>query len=432
MTGLQRLFITGTGIALGLLTACHTSQQAQHTSVNPQTEQIQDLAQVVTPQKAVNKVTPVAPRSFTSVERMAIRLDSLMNDPFLTRTQMGFYVYDLTDNRPIYERGKEQRMRPASTMKVLTAVTALAQLGENYSYSTPLFIDGKIKGNKLHGNLYVRGGFDPSFDRKGINAFVNALAQRGIRRIQGHLIVDLSMKDDKEAGMGWCWDDKNPSLSPLLYNGKDAFGTNFIKALQNKGVMISNKTTTGRVPATAELVYNHKTGISKILEPMMKESVNQDAESMFYQIAAQGNKPYANRKDAERYIKQFINEALQLNADNYFIADGSGLSLYDYLTPELLVTALKYAYGHPGIYNPLLLSLPIAGIDGTLEKRLIGTAAYRNVRAKTGTVTGICSLAGYATASNGHLLCFAIINQGQKRSSEARIFQDKVCRILTE
>ena len=424
----------GVGIALSLLSACHASSHIQDSTPYPPTEKIQELAQVVGPNNITNKANPVTPmpRSFSHTERMAIRLDSLMTDPFLATTQLGFYVYDLTDDCSVYERGKLQRMRPASTMKVLTAVTALEQLGANYNYSTSLFIDGDIKGKKLSGNLYVRGGFDPLFGPKGMNAFVNALAQRGIRKIEGHLVVDLSMKDDKEAGMGWCWDDRNPSLSPLLYKGKDDFATNFIKALRSKGISITSKMTRGRVPASAALVYNHQTDIAEVLEPMMKESVNQDAESMFYQIAAQGKKTYANRKDAERHIKQFIKEALQLNADNYYIADGSGLSLYDYLTPELLVMALKYAYEHKDIYEPLLVALPIAGVDGTLENRLIGTAAYRNVCAKTGTLTGICSLAGYATASNGHRLCFSIINQGQRRSSEARIFQDKVCKILTE
>lgn len=419
-------------MAICLLTGCHAAKQTQTPVAYTSTTAIQSLAQVVNPANAAPQTAPAPTRTYTQTERMIIRLDSLMNDPFLQTTQMGFYVYDLTDNRPVYDRGMRQRMRPASTMKVVTAVTALAQLGENYNYSTPMYIMGKVKGNKLSGDLYVRGGFDTTIGNKELNAFVSALAKRGIKRITGNLIVDLSMKDDLEAGSGWCWDDKNPSLSPLLYNGKDSFGANFIKALRNRGITISSKIKNGRVPSDAELIYNHRTPIADILEPMMKESVNQDAESMFYQLAAQDNKLHASNKDASRYVKQFINEALQLDADNYAIADGSGLSLYDYITPELLVHYLKYAYTHKNIYDTFLLSLPVAGIDGTLENRLVGTKAYQNIYAKTGTVTGICSLAGYANAANGHRLCFAIINQGQRRSSEARIFQDKVCKIMTE
>jgi D-alanyl-D-alanine carboxypeptidase/D-alanyl-D-alanine-endopeptidase (penicillin-binding protein 4) len=72
----------------------------------------------------------------------------------------------------------------------------------------------------------------------------------------------------------------------------------------------------------------------------------------------------------------------------------------------------------------------MAGNDGTLEKRMRKTVAAGNVRAKTGTLTGIISLAGYCTAANGHPLAFAIINQGVLKGKDARDFQDKVCEVL--
>ena len=165
---------------------------------------------------------------------------------------------------------------------------------------------------------------------------------------------------------------------------------------------------------------------------MMKMSVNQVAESMFFQIAAQNGKPYVSRHNGAAYVKQFIREQLNLIPENYRIADGSGLSLYNYITPELLVETLRYAYENQDIYLHLLPALPIAGEDGTLKNRMRFTSAHGKIAAKTGTVTGICSLAGYATAKNGHRLCFAIINQGQIKGSEARNFQDEVCYILTE
>ena len=121
-----------------------------------------------------------------------------------------------------------------------------------------------------------------------------------------------------------------------------------------------------------------------------------------------------------------------LRADDYKIADGSGLSLYNYLSAELEVTFLRFAFHHDNIYLHLLPALPIAGVDGTLKKRMKGTFTQGNVRAKTGTLTGITSLAGYCTASNGHRLCFAIINQGELRDSNGRAFQDRVCTVLCE
>ena len=64
------------------------------------------------------------------------------------------------------------------------------------------------------------------------------------------------------------------------------------------------------------------------------------------------------------------------------------------------------------IKEHLMQSLPIGGVDGTLKRRMKNSFTHGNVRAKTGTLTGIISLAGYCKAANGHELCFAIINNG--------------------
>ena len=79
---------------------------------------------------------------------------------------------------------------------------------------------------------------------------------------------------------------------------------------------------------------------------------------------------------------------------------------------------------------PLYASMPIAGIDGTLDDRMRRGHAHGNVHAKTGTVTGVSALAGYCTAANGHKLCFSIINMGIRRSATGRRFQDRVCEAL--
>ena len=74
--------------------------------------------------------------------------------------------------------------------------------------------------------------------------------------------------------------------------------------------------------------------------------------------------------------------------------------------------------------------MPVAGVDGTLSDRMRDADTRGKVWAKTGTVTGVSSLAGYCQAPNGHLLCFAIINQGVMHGKNAHRFQDKVCEAL--
>ena len=169
--------------------------------------------------------------------------------------------------------------------------------------------------------------------------------------------------------------------------------------------------------------------IDQVLMPMMKESDNLCAEALFYQLGASTGAHPATARDARTVVRRLV-EKVGLRPSDYRIADGSGLSLYNYVTAELEVMLLRYAYQNTNIYMHLLPSLPVAGEDGTLRRRMRGAFTSGNVKAKTGSVTAISSLAGYCTAANGHVLCFAIINQGIRRGSEGRAFQDRVCEAL--
>ena len=88
--------------------------------------------------------------------------------------------------------------------------------------------------------------------------------------------------------------------------------------------------------------------------------------------------------------------------------DGSGLSRRDVLTADMLVAVLRRMYDPAGA-SPWMTGLPIAGRDGTLDGRLKGTAAENNLRAKTGTMSNIRSLAGYVKTRDGETLAFAIM-----------------------
>ena len=362
---------------------------------------------------------------------MQSQLDSMMRDPLLDYTQMGLMVWDLTDDCQLFAMNQRQLLRPASTMKLVTAITALDYLGTNYQYTTSLYYKGDITDHTLQGDLYCVGGLDPSFSYGDLDAFAQSVKQQGIDTIRGSIIADKTMKDTLKWGEGWCWDDDNPTLSPLLVDRKDNFLMQFISALSRHDVVLEDITIReGQVDEEATLLSQHKTSIDQILLRMMKDSDNLYAESMYYQIAAHRNHPgkalYAQRQE------KALMERAGLNSSHYKLADGSGLSLYNYLSAECLLRLLRYAYQHQPVYKHLLPSLPIAGEDGTLKKRMTDTHAEGNVQAKTGTLTGIISLAGYCTASNGHRLCFAIINQGTLSAKAARSFQDKICDILCE
>ena len=361
------------------------------------------------------------------------KLNKLLDDELLKVSLAGFIVYDLTADSILFKHNERQLMRPASTMKMITAVAALDRLGGSHLFTTKLAYSGKLNNRTLNGNLYCIGGFDPKFSNDDLNAFVQQIKDMGIDTIRGKLIADKSMKDSDPMGEGWCWDDgdNNPQMSPLQINQKDDVIERFRRELITSGVYIEGFTENGRADKNAQVICTRTHTMDEILLRMMKNSDNLYAEAMFYQMGAATGAHPANAKSAAGVIKKLITK-VGLNTEDYRIADGSGLSLYNYVTPEMELRFLKYAYERRDIYDHLRPSLPIAGEDGTLKNRMQKTAAVGNVYAKTGTVSGVSCLAGYCTAPNGHILCFSIMNNGLTTARKGRDFQDRVCIAMCE
>lgn len=362
---------------------------------------------------------------------IAQSLQTLIEKSFLMETgQLGVAVYDLTDDRSLFEYNAHQALRPASTQKLLTAITFLDHRGAGYSFKTGVYNTGTIVDSTLYGNIYVKGGMDPAVSNNDINNMVKAFRSAGIKRIEGEVFADISFKDTLKWGTGWCWDDDNPTLSPLLTNRRREFMPLFISALLQDSVVTASEYRIGRVPQDAELLILCEHTAADVLGPMMKKSDNLYAESMLYQLCKQENASYPSAEKSLQYVEKLAVK-LGVNTRMIRIADGCGLSLYNHTTAATEVAFLRYAYRHEDIYKALYPALPIAGVDGTLKKRMTHGTAYNNVHAKTGTLYSVSSLAGYATARDGHVLCFCIINQGILKSDVGKDFQDKVCQILT-
>lgn len=382
---------------------------------------------VVSARPLVSQVRPFPEGTWQADKQQA--LDLLCQSSLFETTQLGLYVYDLTDGQPLYAVNAAHRMRPASCQKVVTAITALDCLGGDYQLRTEFRTKGKVVNGTLQGDLIVVGGMDPMVTPDELFEAAQDIRQKqGIESITGSIVYDLSMREDKPLGWGWCWDDDYGPLSALLVNSKDTFEKNWLQALSQAGIKV-NSGARGKEQGAreqAKTVYSIRHSIDELLDPMMKNSNNIYAECLFYQTAALGGKKGAGHKEAGQRTEQLLSR-IGLDPSPYKIADGSGLSLYNYVSAEMLVAMLGYAWRNESIKEHLLTSLPISGFDGTLKNRMTGTEADGNVRAKTGTVTGISSLAGYITAVNGHTLAFAIINQGVSSSAIGRSFQDKVC-----
>lgn len=432
-------------LAAGALAACGSSRKAVRTAPTLPPE---PAVVIEEPRTLPDAVAPVKRGPLTLAER----LDSLLQteDSLLAVSQLGLHIVNLTTGKVVYARGARQRLRPASSEKVVTAIAALDQLGPGYQFSTQLLTTAPVSGSTLQGDLYLKGVMDPLLSAADVRALAAQLKATGIHTVTGHLIADASFKDEDEYGWGWCWDDDNPKLSPLLIGGKPGLAAALRTALKNAGITVQKGTVTGTAPATARELTAFRRPLTAVLQPMLKESDNLCAEAVFYQLMAAttpSRQAKAKKHDSRNKIAPVISDLItraynpqalpsptEQVASGSSIADGSGLSLYNYQTPETFTRLLTYALGRrDSIFSPLLEALPIAGMDGTLKKRMIGTPAAANVRAKTGSVSAVSTLVGYTTQrSTGHLIAFAIMNQGVTRMAEGRDFQDRVCILLSE
>jgi D-alanyl-D-alanine carboxypeptidase/D-alanyl-D-alanine-endopeptidase (penicillin-binding protein 4) len=143
-----------------------------------------------------------------------------------------------------------------------------------------------------------------------------------------------------------------------------------------------------------------------VLRAMLKPSQNQIAEILLKTIALQRTGVGRADSGASVVAKQLL--AWGAQPDGFIIRDGSGLSRYDYVTPETLVHVLA-AIQRDTAFSAFYDGLPIAGVDGTIAHRMRGTPAAGNVHAKTGFVANARSLSGYVTTADGHVLIFSAL-----------------------
>ena len=398
-------------------------------------------------------------------------IDSLIKKELPQGSEVGISVYDLTARKTLYTYRDTKLSRPASTMKLLTTITALARPDADEPFRTEVWYKGTIEHDTLRGDIYVVGGFDPEFDDEGMNALVEEVITFPFSVLKGNIYGDISMKDSLYWGSGWAWDDTpssfQPYLSPLMYHkgmvkvtavpgatrgdsarlsfepsssyytvtnetktrtssagkfsvsrgwlenknnlivsgnvenrrigdvnvysSQDFFMHTFVERLRNKGIEISNHYAfdSFRSDSLSICMARWECPVQDVIDQIMKESDNLSAEALLCRLGARATgKKQVSAKDGIEEIHRLIQD-LGHDPDNYKIADGCGLSNYDYLSPALLVDFLKFAYSRTDIFRKLYKALPVAGIDGTLKNRMKQGAAFKNVHAKTGSYTAI-------------------------------------------
>ncbi len=206
-------------------------------------------------------------------------------------------------------------------------------------------------------------------------------------------------------------------------------GLLFQRELQAEGITVGAPRTGTASPTLTPLAVHESAPLAEVIVPLLKESDNHMAEQLRWTLVARNYlaQPLPNRFPL--LVEDFLRET-GVGGHGIALVDGCGLSRRNRLTPAAAVrvlTQMVLTPQYPAFYN----ALPIAGRDGTLRKRLIGTLAEGNAHAKTGTMRGISCLTGYVTTHAGERLVFAIfVNGYQTGATAARDMQDGIVSYL--
>ena len=213
-----------------------------------------------------------------------------------------------------------------------------------------------------------------------------------------------------------------------MFPSQDYFITVAAEQLAARGVAVKN-VAGGVAPHECDTLAVVRRALGDVVAEALMESNNLCAEALSYHLGALYGRFPVQQSMGPDIIKGFLSYTLDMPL-HYDVCDGSGLSPYTLVSADIIMQVLKYAYSHKHLYDALMRGLPQSGISGTLKNRTKGTAAYKRVFAKTGTVTGVCTLAGYAQAADGHTLAFVILNEGSPKARPVRVWQDKVCDVM--
>ena len=324
--------------------------------------------------------------------------------------------------------GADAALPPASVQKVFTAMGALSLFEPDDALTTAVRASGPVAGGVLQGDLVLVGGGDPTLTARGphsLDALAAQVRQTGVTRIAGSVVADESRYDTARAAPGWQdWQqpayvgpmsalmvDDNRRRTDPAYLTAPATGNAeaFRAALADHGVTVVGPVAAGTAPPGAPVVASLRSApVPTLVREMLQRSDNETAELLAREAGVEAGGPGTTPAGTAALTAALTPLCVPLTG---VADDGSGLSRADRRTAREWRRLLQAATTQPwgAAFRD---SLPLAGRSGTLAGRFRGTPAEGNVRAKTGTIIGGRSLAGYLTTAGGRPAVFAIVVNG--------------------
>ncbi len=386
-------------------------------------------------QPQLRALPPDAPRP--TADGLAAALDA--DGDAMPGTFTGI-VLDAAGGDPLWDRTPDRALVPGSTGKLLTAAAALLTLPPTDSFST------RVVAGPEPGTVVLVGGGDPTLTalpagRTGVYPDAPRLAELAAQVQRAGPVSKVVVDTGRFAGptLAPGWEeadiaggyvtpiealmvdggriDATLQDGPRVPNPAETAGRAFAGML---GVNPDTVTTGTAKPGAALLGSVSSAPITELVEHLLRSSDNVLAEALAREVALAGDAEPSFTGGATQVLAAL--EQAGIDPDGAEIVDGSGLSTRDRVPARLLGSVLvAAAEPAPGPRDfeklrPLVSGLPVAGGDGTLVDRF--TAADPSgvgrgvVRAKTGTLTGVSSLAGVVTDVDGRLLIFALMSNG--------------------
>jgi serine-type D-Ala-D-Ala carboxypeptidase/endopeptidase (penicillin-binding protein 4) len=348
----------------------------------------------------------------------------------------GAYVRDLDTKRTLFMAKPDVARPPASVEKLYTTSTALLRFGPDATFQTTVAGSGFLDPDGVwRGNIYLRGGGDPTLDRTDLRTLAGQLGDNGIIRVDGSVLGDESRFDALRGSFdtGGAYDrDIGGVLSALTLDrgfskdGRPAAqaARQFAKVLRADGIRVEGRSGAGTAP-------NDVSQLGTVDSPQMRDLIrftnvpsdNFLAETLVKDLGANFAESGTTASGVGVVRQQLATFAL-----HPAVVDGSGLSRADRTTPRQVVRLLAIMHEQQ-VAGAFEGSLAVAGRTGTIRKRMRGTAAQDRCQAKTGTLIGVSSLAGICQATGGHTIAFAML---MTRASIARAHgvQDRIAAAI--